>query len=103
MPNFVASCRAGIFAAATQYLIIMNVLDQILFELGADTLKAFTVIPAFGGYFKSVKSVKEYSPEKIILILHKSALILQGEKLEIGKYFEQDIFIKGNIKVINVE
>ncbi len=81
----------------------MNILEQILSELGADTLKAFTVIPSFGGYFKSVKSVKEYTPEKITLILNKTAVIVEGENLEIGKYFEQDIFIKGNIKAVNVE
>ncbi|MDE6585544.1 MAG: YabP/YqfC family sporulation protein [Clostridia bacterium] len=81
----------------------MKLLEQILGELGADDAKAFTVIPSFGGYFKSVRSVKEYSPEKITLVLKKTALTLEGEKMEIGKYFEQDIFIKGEIKVIKID
>lgn len=60
-------------------------------------------MPAFGGYFRSVKSVAEYTPQKIVLLLRKTVLTLEGENMEIGKYFEQDLFIKGNIRVINVE
>ncbi len=81
----------------------MKLLEQIIGELGGDTLKAFTVVPTFGGYFRSVKSVAEYTPQKIVLLLRKTVLTLEGENMEIGKYFEQDLFIKGNIRVINVE
>ena len=81
----------------------MKLLEQIMEELGADTLKSFSVVPSFGGYFRSIKSIAEYSPEKIVLLQRKTSIILEGEKLEVGKYFEEDIFIKGNIKVITVE
>lgn len=81
----------------------MKLLEQIMCELGGDTLKAFTVVPGFGGYFRCVKSVAEYSPDKIILVLYKTAVTLEGEKLEIGKYFEQDIFIKGDIKAVRID
>ena len=81
----------------------MKLLEQIIGELGGDNLKAFTVVPTFGGYFRSVKSVAEYTPQKIVLLLRKTVLTLEGENMEIGKYFEQDLFIKGNIRVINVE
>lgn len=72
-------------------------------ELGADTLKSFIIVPSFGGYFRSIKSVKEYSPEKIVLSQKRRDLTIQGEKLEVGKYFEEDILIKGDIKVISVD
>lgn len=81
----------------------MKLLEQILSELGADTLKAFTIVPSFGGYFRSVKSVAEYSADKITLVLKKSVLTLEGERLEIGSYFEQDIFIKGDIKAVKID
>lgn len=81
----------------------MKLLEQILEELGGDTLKAFSIVPSFGGYFRSIKSVAGYSPEKIILLQRKRTLVLEGENLEVGKYFEEDIFIKGDIKVITVE
>ena len=81
----------------------MKLLEQILNELGGDTLKSFSVVPSFGGYFRSIKSVGEYSPEKIVLLQKKNTIILEGEKLEVGKYFEEDLFIKGDIRVITVE
>lgn len=81
----------------------MKLLEQILEELGGDTLKSFSIVPAFGGYFRSIKSIAEYSPEKIILLQKKIAITLQGENLEVGKYFEEDIFIKGDIKAVNID
>ncbi len=72
-------------------------------ELGADTLKSFSIVPSFGGYFRSVKSIAEYSPERLVLLQKKTSIVLEGENLQVGKYFEEDIFIKGNIKVIKVE
>lgn len=81
----------------------MKLLEQIIEELGGDTLKSFSVVPSFGGYFRSIKSIAEYSPEKIILLQRKGSIVLEGENMEVGKYFEQDIFIKGEIKVITVD
>ncbi|MDE5667555.1 MAG: YabP/YqfC family sporulation protein [Clostridia bacterium] len=81
----------------------MKLLEQIMDELGADTLKSFSIVPSFGGYFRSVKSIAEYSPEKMVLLQKKTSIVLEGENLQVGKYFEEDIFIKGNIKVIKVE
>lgn len=81
----------------------MKLLEQILGELGADTLKSFTVVPSFGGYFRSIKGVSEYSDEKVVLNGKKFTLTLEGEKLEVGSYFQEDIFIKGDIKVIKID
>ena len=81
----------------------MKLLEQIMEELGGDTLKAFTVVPKFGGYFRSIKSIAEYTPQKIVLRLKKFDVILTGEDMQVGKYFEEDIFIKGNIKDIQID
>ena len=88
----------GYIRRRTGIVYFMKLLEQIMEELGGDTLKSFSVVPSFGGYFRSIKSIAEYTSEKIIL-LQKKTLI----KLEVGKYFEEDIFIKGNIKVITVD
>lgn len=85
------------------YNFIMKLLEQILAELGADGLKSFYVQPNFGGYFRSVKSIQEYSPEKIVLCLRHGRIILEGEKLEIDKYFQEDALIKGEIKGVKIE
>ena len=72
-------------------------------ELGADTLKCFSVVPSFGGYFRSVKGVAEYTPEKIVLTLRKNRITLVGENLTLGKYFEEDLFIRGNITGVTID
>lgn len=81
----------------------MKLLEQILGELGADTLKSFTVVPDFGGYFRSVKSVSEFSAQKVVLVQKRRTVTVEGENLEVGSYFEEDAFIKGNIKVIKID
>ena len=81
----------------------MKLLQQVLEELGADTLKSFTIVPAFGGYFSSIKAVLEYSDQKVVLRGKKFTVTLEGEKFEVGSYFQEDIFIKGDIKVIKID
>ena len=81
----------------------MKLLQQILREAGADLDKSFTVVPAFGGYFKSVKRVEDYSPERIVLSVNKRRLTVSGEKLLIDKYFQQDLLIRGDISGVNFE
>jgi hypothetical protein len=81
----------------------MKLLDQILSELGADTLKSFSIVPSFGGYFRCVKAVCEYSTEKIVLSQNKDKITIQGENLTLAKYFEQDLFVKGKISNVKIE
>ncbi len=81
----------------------MKLLQQILKEAGADTDGAITLIPAFGGYFKGVKRVEEYSEDKIVIIALKRRWVITGEKLAIDKYFEQDLLIRGDIRGVSYE
>ena len=81
----------------------MKLLEQILSELGADTLKSFSIVPEFGGYFRSVKGVAEYSSEKVVLTLKKNRITIVGESLTLGKYFEEDLLIKGKIAGVQID
>ena len=81
----------------------MKLLEQILSELGADTLKSFSVVPSFGGYFRSVKGVLEYAPEKVLLKLKKNVITVEGENLLLAKYFEEDLLIRGNITGVKID
>ena len=81
----------------------MKLLEQILCELGADTLKSFSIVPDFGGYFRSVKGVAEYSSEKIVLALKKNKITVIGDGLALGKYFEEDLLIKGKISGVEID
>ncbi len=81
----------------------MEFLQSILNEAGADTARAFTIVPLFGGYFKSVKGVSEFSPQKIVLSVGKLNLTVRGENLCVGKFFQGDLFISGDIKGVELE
>ena len=81
----------------------MKLLEQILSELGADTLKSFSIIPDFGGYFRSVKGVAEYSSGKVVLALKKNRITVVGENLTLGKYFEEDLLINGKITGVEID
>lgn len=81
----------------------MKLLEQILSELGADTLKSFSIIPDFGGYFRSVKGVTEYSPQKVVIVLKKNRITVTGENLALGKYFEEDLLINGRISGVEID
>ena len=81
----------------------MKLIKEILKEYGADVLKSFTIIPNFGGYFCSVKSVIEYTPQKIILSQNKKIIKVHGENLSILEYFQQDMLILGNFSGVEIE
>ena len=65
----------------------MKLLEQIIGELGGDTLKSFTVVPSFGGYFRSIKSIAEYSDVKIVLLQKKSVITVEGSGLHKRQYY----------------
>ncbi|MGN0814412.1 MAG: YabP/YqfC family sporulation protein [Candidatus Coproplasma sp.] len=81
----------------------MKLLQQILSEAGADDARAFTIVPDFGGYFKCVKCIVEYSPEKITLNVGRSRVCLEGKCLCVGKYFQGDLFVSGSISGVRIE
>lgn len=81
----------------------MKLLEQILSELGADTLKSFSVVPGFGGYFRSIKGVAEYTPERIVLALKKNKITVEGENLTLARYFEEDLLIRGGISGVKID
>ncbi|MBQ8885510.1 MAG: YabP/YqfC family sporulation protein [Clostridia bacterium] len=50
-----------------------------------------------GGYFEGVKTVREYTPTRVVLDLKKYALELEGECFTIEKYCDGDLELKGEI------
>ena len=80
----------------------MKLTEQLLSEMGAGD-KSFTIALGFGGYFKGVKRVEEYSPEQIVITAFSKRIKISGKNLAIGEYFQEDIFISGDIKFVEVE
>ena len=81
----------------------MKLLEQILNEMGADTLKSITLVPGSCCYLKSVKAVAEFSAEKIELKVGKMRVTVEGNDMQIGQYFEGDILIKGDVRGIKID
>ncbi len=81
----------------------MNLISQILEEMGADISKSFTVCMGECAYFKGIKGVILFSPQKITLSGGKNYLSVTGENLTIARYFQGDIVIKGNICGVQIE
>lgn len=81
----------------------MRLLMQLLREAGADTDRAFTIVPSYGGYFKAVKRICEYSPRRIVLGVAKGTITLTGENLKIDKFADGDLSVLGGIGGISLE
>lgn len=81
----------------------MKLVEQILGELGVDTLKSITLVPGVCCYMKSVKTVLSFSPQTIVLAVGKKSVTIEGDDMEVGKYFEGDILINGNVRSVRIE
>lgn len=81
----------------------MKLLEQILNEMGADTLKSITLVPGMCCHLKSVRAVVEFSAQKIELKVGKMRVTLEGNDMQIGEYFEGDILVKGDIRGIKID
>lgn len=81
----------------------MKLLEQLLNEMGADTLKSITFIPGHCCYLKSVKGVVDFSPERIVLAVGKKRVALEGENMLLGEFFEGDLIVKGDVRGVKVD
>ncbi|MCD8372785.1 MAG: YabP/YqfC family sporulation protein [Clostridia bacterium] len=81
----------------------MNLIEQLLAQIGADGSAAFTVCIGEYAYFKGVKGVATLSSQKITLIIGKNLLAVTGENLSVAEYFQGDLIIKGGICGVQIE
>ncbi len=55
-----------------------------------------------GGYFENVKSIGDFSTEKIVLYFPKNALEIQGQNFVIGKFYDGDLQLLGRIESVKL-
>ena len=78
----------------------MSFIDNVAEILQTEQLglnKFRVVILSNGCFIEGVKSLKDYSPNKIELIFNHGQIKVVGENLKIAKYYGGDIAIKGKI------
>lgn len=75
----------------------MRLYEEIFLRAeGASGAKCL-IVPCGGGYFEGVKSVGEFSPERIELFFRTHAALVEGEELLIRKYCDGDLELSGKI------
>lgn len=55
-----------------------------------------------GGYFENVKSIGDFSKEKLVLYFSKNALEIQGQNFVIGKFYDGDLQLLGRIESVKL-
>ncbi len=62
-----------------------------------DAVAKFSIVVGGGGYFEGVKTVGDFSPQKIVIHFPRYGVEVEGENLSIRKYCEGDLELSGKI------
>ena len=67
-----------------------------------DAAARYSIIVGGGGYFEGVKTVGDFSSQKIVLFFPRNSVKIEGENLTIRKYCEGDLELSGKIHSVTV-
>lgn len=84
----------------------MRLYDEIFKNADGAALSRCIIVPDGGGYFEGVKTVEDFSADKIELLFSHKKVEIEGVGLTIAKYCDGDLEIGGKIrsfKVVGVE
>lgn len=79
----------------------MRLYDEIFKSVDIASARC-VVVPSGGGYFEGVKTVGDFSPEKIVLYFSRESVEVEGEELSIKKYCDGDLELSGKILSLRV-
>lgn len=80
----------------------MRLYDEIFKDADGGAFQKCIVVPNGGGYFEGVKSVGDFSPERVVLCFSKDKVEIEGSDLSIKKYCDGDLQLKGKIFTLKV-
>ena len=80
----------------------MRLYDEIFKDADGLAFGRCIVVPNGGGYFQGVRSVGDFSPERLIVCFPKLSVAVDGKYLSIKKYCDGDLQIAGKIRTITV-
>lgn len=80
----------------------MRLYDEILKNADGSALSRCIVVPGGGGYFEGVKSVGDFSTERIVICFPKQTVEAEGKDLSIRKYCDGDLQLSGKILSLRV-
>lgn len=80
----------------------MRLYDEIFKDPSDGACARCMIVPGGGGYFEGVKSVGDFSAEKIVLYFPRQAVEVEGKELAIKKYYDGDLQIGGKVTCVRV-
>ena len=80
----------------------MRLYDEIFKDPGGSACARCVVVPGGGGYFEGVKSVGDFSSEKIVIYFPRQAVEIYGVDLAIKKYYDGDLHIGGRVSAVRM-
>ena len=75
----------------------MRLYEEILKSVDGASISRCILVPNGGGYFEGVKSVEDFSPQRIVLRFSQGQTVIEGVGLFIKKYCDGDLEILGKI------
>lgn len=81
----------------------MRLYDEIFKNADGMAFSRCIIVPGGGGYFEGVKSVGDFSPERVIVCFPKNSVAVAGKNLSIKKYCDGDLQLSGNIHSLLLE
>ena len=81
----------------------MRLYDEIFKNTEGFPFARCTFVPGGGGYFEGVKSVGDFSPERVVIYFPRCVLSVEGKELEIKKYYDGDLQLSGQIFTLSIE
>ncbi len=80
----------------------MRLYDEIFKNAEGGALSRCVIVPSGGGYFEGVKSVGDFSADKILLHYPRQTVEIEGRDLSIKKYYDGDLQLSGSIFSLRV-
>ena len=75
----------------------MRLYEEIFKNADGAAFARCVIVPLGGGYFEGVKSVVDFSDEKLTLAFPKQTVEIEGKALRIKKYCDGDLHLLGKI------
>ncbi len=79
----------------------MSLIDNISHSLGLGSASPhefrMMMLGDWGAYFEGVTSLKDYSGDKVEILVKGGVIILKGQGLKISKYCAGDLAVRGKI------
>ena len=80
----------------------MRLYDELFKNAEGMALERYVVVVGGGGYFEGVKSLGDFSPERVCIFYPRACVEVTGTRLRIAKYCDGDLRLDGEITSVSL-